>query len=183
MPFSLDVFEGIGLTEGLLEALLAEHEAAVETRLNPLWAYYRNEAAPAAPGVRGRLAQEVGLPTRITGIPSLGVSHDDRSAAREIVIENDIAWRVHTMVDFMFGKPVQILSTSDDESQRRIERALSVSIGFLYARSERTRKAPPDQGGAQVSHSLFRHSGIASVTLRRWLRHHRRTRTAPQTAG
>ncbi|MBN4052709.1 phage portal protein [Roseiflexus sp. AH-315-K22] len=125
MPLALEVFQRIGLSEGLLDALLAEHDAAVENDLNPLWAYYRNETARAAPGVRGRLAQEAGLPARITGAAGLSLSLDDRANAREIVIENDIAWRLHTMVDFMFGKPVQILSTSNDESQRRpIERTL-----------------------------------------------------------
>ena len=101
MAFALDIFQRIGLDEGLLDALLAEHDAAVHNELKPLWAYYRNEAARAAPGTRGRLAQEAGLPARITGAAGRGVSHDDRSFAREIVIENDIAWRVHTMVDFL----------------------------------------------------------------------------------
>jgi hypothetical protein len=43
-----------------------------------------------------------------------------------VVIENDIAWRVQTMVDFMFGKPVRILSTAADEETRArtIERVL-----------------------------------------------------------
>jgi len=42
-----------------------------------------------------------------------------------VVIENDIAWRIHTMVDFMFGKPVRLVSTARDEQDRqRIERML-----------------------------------------------------------
>jgi len=44
---------------------------------------------------------------------------------REVVIENDIAWRVHSMVDLMFGKPVMLLSTAREEGRRRvIERLL-----------------------------------------------------------
>ncbi len=51
---------------------------------------------------------------------------DDRgSARREVVIENDIGWRVQSMVDFMFGKPVSMVSTAADQAQRRtIERVL-----------------------------------------------------------
>jgi hypothetical protein len=67
---------------------------------------------------RVRLAQERGLPERLTGVRA--VADDDRLASsREIVIENDIAWRLHTMVDFMFGRPISIASTARDESLRR----------------------------------------------------------------
>ncbi|MCH8271287.1 MAG: phage portal protein [Planctomycetes bacterium] len=122
---TLDVFSGIGLDEALLAALIAEHEAQVRDRLEPLWRYYRNEASAPGLGSRRRLAQESGLPIRITGAARHDLAIDDRAAGREIVIENDIAWRVHTMVDFMFGKPVQILSTAPDEPLRgRIEAAL-----------------------------------------------------------
>jgi len=34
------------------------------------------------------------------------------------VIENDIAWRLHAMVDFMFGKPISFQSTARDASKR-----------------------------------------------------------------
>ncbi|MCH7792997.1 MAG: hypothetical protein IID31_12050, partial [Planctomycetes bacterium] len=122
---TLDVFSGIGLDEALLAALIAEHEARVRDRLEPLWRYYRNEASAPGLGTRRRLAQESGLPIRITGAARHDLAIDDRAAGREIVIENDIAWRVHTMVDFMFGKPVQILSTAPDEPlRRRIEAVL-----------------------------------------------------------
>jgi hypothetical protein len=122
---TLDVFSGIGLDDALLAVLIAEHEARVRDRLEPLWRYYRNEASAPGFGTRRRLAQESGLPIRITGPARHDLAIDDRAASREIVIENDIAWRVHTMVDFMFGKPVQILSTAPDEPlRRRIEAAL-----------------------------------------------------------
>jgi hypothetical protein len=65
----------------------------------------------------------VGLPPRITGVVR---GTDDRAGARrEVVIENDIGWRVHAMVDFLLGKPVRITSTARDESRRAvIERVL-----------------------------------------------------------
>jgi len=97
--------------------LLDEHERVTRPRLERLWAYYRNPMTPASVTSSGgrayRLAQEAGLPPRLTGRRTAGgPPPDDRGASRrEIVIENDIAWRVQTMVDFMFGKPVRIEST------------------------------------------------------------------------
>lgn len=44
---------------------------------------------------------------------------------REVVIENDIAWRVQTMVDFMFGRPVRFESLASDAGTRaRAERLI-----------------------------------------------------------
>ncbi|HVP72402.1 MAG TPA: phage portal protein, partial [Phycisphaerales bacterium] len=48
---------------------------------------------------------------------------------REVVIENDIAWRVHTLVDFMFPAPPRIVSTAKDEATRRaIESVLATAF-------------------------------------------------------
>ncbi len=88
---------------------------------------------------RYRLAQEQGLPARLlgaagsrSGFASASNSgwtlRDDRDThwrRKEIVIENDVAWRVHTMIDFMFGRPVVIASlATDPQRQRLIERTL-----------------------------------------------------------
>lgn len=119
-----------------VEHAIDRHESITRPRLDLLWSYYRNPMlAPAdaagraasrsaGPQRRIRLAQERGLPDRLTGART--VADDDRLASsREIVIENDIAWRIHTMVDFMFGRPVMIASTARDESLRRtIDRIL-----------------------------------------------------------
>ncbi len=98
--------------DGSLEAAIAAHEREVRPRLERLWRYYRNEG-------RGRaVGQFEGLPARLRG--ARHPATDDRvSSNREIVIENDIAWRVHTMVDFMFGRPIRLVSTARDESTRR----------------------------------------------------------------
>ncbi len=114
-------FAQAGLDEALLDALIAEHEAVELPRMETLWRYYRNPVEPVAgEGVGGagrKLAQRDGLPRRLTG--RVGAHEDDRAASRrEIVIENDIAWRVHTMVDFMFGKPVRLRSTASDAALR-----------------------------------------------------------------
>ena len=136
MAFSLAPFADVGLDESLLELVLDEHRTATLPRLNRWWAYFRNADRGAGAGwgpvdssggggSKG-LAQEAGLPARLTGRAATGATVDDRaSVRREIVIENDIAWRVQTMVDFMFGKPVRIVSTARDAGLRAvIERAL-----------------------------------------------------------
>ncbi len=124
MPLDLAPFEDVGLSDGLLETLIAEHESRVVPALARFWSYYRNPATlrdisgSARSSLRPyRLAQESGLPGR---------QRDQRSesqggvvgAGREVVIENDIAWRVDALVDFVFGKPVRIASTARDPNVR-----------------------------------------------------------------
>ncbi|MGE3107524.1 MAG: phage portal protein [Phycisphaerales bacterium] len=140
MPYQLEPFSDVGLTPPLLESLIGQHESRAVPTLKALWTYYRNPivALSSAAGCESglgsrpyastqrlyRLGQERGLPARLVG--KSAVALDDRAAARrEIVIENDIAWRIHTMVDFMFGRRLSILSTAADEQTRRtIERVL-----------------------------------------------------------
>ncbi len=120
----------------------AEHAA----RNRVLWNYYRNPLsaawwAGAAKGLSRRAgglsaaagttgaAQERGLPRRFFGSGRLrGVSDLEERGRREIVIENDIAWRVHAMVDFLFNRPVRLTSTiADAEKARRIGRVLEIA--------------------------------------------------------
>ncbi|MBX3361489.1 MAG: phage portal protein [Phycisphaeraceae bacterium] len=126
-----------GLDPAFIAHVIDEHRRTTVPRLERLWAYYRNAlAARAEPSQTvanavtraGRwytLAQEVGLPQRIVGTP--GQLSDDRARARrEAVIENDIAWRIQLMVDFMAGRPVTIASTAPDDAMRtRVERVLN----------------------------------------------------------
>lgn len=66
------------------------------------------------------------LPARITGFvhtPGLGFPSSRQVSdirRKEVVIENDIAWRVNAAVDFLFGKPLSFVSKSP-ESQKRAE--------------------------------------------------------------
>ena len=109
----------------LVRSLIDTHENGVLPRLEQLWAYYRNplELVRRSGAVSGsnqsgwyRMAQERGLPARVTGTSVDGVSAP--SGRREVVIENDIGWRVGTMVDFMFGSPVRIESLTEKDSLR-----------------------------------------------------------------
>ncbi|MEM1353375.1 MAG: phage portal protein [Planctomycetota bacterium] len=101
-----------------IDALIAEHHALVRPMLARLWDYYRNPAItasairdPSADGTAAEtLAQARGLPERLRPMPG---------RKREVVIENDIGWRIHTLVDFMFGKPPRIQSLADDPEQAR----------------------------------------------------------------
>lgn len=133
MPLDLSPFAPAGLTPELLDALVERHEHAAAPRLAALWDYYRNpirmsdpRTPQREPSARGyRMAQERGLPARLVG-GGLGTLPDDRAWKRkEIVIENDIAWRIHTMIDFMFGRPIALASSARDAALgRRIERIL-----------------------------------------------------------
>ncbi len=116
-----------GLSRTQLDDLLDRHDRFTRPRLAALWDYYRNPARnPAAAPRDRRLAQERGLPFRLTGVhdpaqhaASRPISADDRAWSRkEIVIENDIAWRIHAMVDFLFGQPVFVRSTDPDPAVR-----------------------------------------------------------------
>jgi len=95
-----------------LQLALDDHRRRELPRLDRLWAYYRNTMAPATTTRGYRQAQESGLPPRIVG-------KDHRpDTRREVVVENDIAWRVQTMVDFLLGRPVTITSTAPDPARR-----------------------------------------------------------------
>ncbi|MFW6059628.1 MAG: hypothetical protein ACODAQ_05570, partial [Phycisphaeraceae bacterium] len=89
----------------LLDLLIAEHCRHHLPRYERLWRYYRNPADEQT----AQLAQAAGLPPRLRS----GGERGDRPP-REQVIENDIAWRLHAMVDFMFGRPVSLQSLAPD---------------------------------------------------------------------
>lgn len=122
MAFNLAPFTDTTLSPQALEIILAEHERDIAPRLRWLWGYFRNE--PTRPG--GELPQAAGLPPRLRG--AWDPWSDDRmvdAATNEVVIENDIAWRIHTMVDFMLPEPLVLLSTAGQPQHRRnIESAL-----------------------------------------------------------
>src|SRR5436309_1413151 len=113
-------FAGGALAAEELAARLAWLRDVVEPRVSRFLGYYRNsttELSGSLPCGMGtsfavrpfRQYQELGLPARITGfrraadggaVPT-GTIDLQR---KEVVIENDIAWRVNTLVDFAAGR-------------------------------------------------------------------------------
>jgi hypothetical protein len=181
VPYALEPFAEIPLTEELLDLLIDEHLRITQPRLERLWRYYRNALSePSDDGSSSAPpAQSVGLPERLrTDIVQL--ERDDR-ANREVVIENDIAWRVHTLVDFMFPASPRITSTAAEPRKRwQIDRILdalfdaaggatlwqnAALLGSVYGqvdflvslRSEQSssRRNPESSGDALASESAF----------------------------
>jgi len=140
MGFELDIFNAADqgeLDTDFLEWLVDEHSIDIQRHFTKLWDYYANPmyeisnigAYDRKVNESGRCyvqAQEYGLPSRITGLVHsgnagiLGARAVKDVQRKEVVIENDIAWRVNAAVDFLFGKPVSFVSRSPD-SQKRTE--------------------------------------------------------------
>ncbi len=123
--YTLEPFNDIPLTEALLEHLIEHHEVVMLPSYERLWRYFRNDlAAPEDDGgCNTPPSQWVGLPARLR--ESRRPEIDDRFQ-REVVIENDIAWRIHTLVDFMFPSAPRFVSKARDAQVRmRIEQVLA----------------------------------------------------------
>lgn len=100
-------------------------------RYRRLWEYYRNPLtallirSDASGSERPyRQAHEWGMPSRITGFRSGGGPGSapemvDGVSRKEVVVENDIAWRIDTLVDYLFGKPLVIESAAPDARRRQ----------------------------------------------------------------
>jgi len=113
----------------LLDEAIRKLLGPARVRFDRLWAYYRNPSRPSEqidPSNADRpyrQAQEWGLPARITGMIA-GTGVFDASLAngierKEVVIENDIGWRIETMVDFLFGRAIVINSAAPDTDRAR----------------------------------------------------------------
>ncbi len=135
MGFNLDIFGDEQLEAEYIEWLVDEQSVDVRGHFERLWEYYANPRMETADSSAcdkkvnesGRCyvqAQEYGLPTRITGLVhngQVGVfgARSARDVQRkEVVIENDIAWRINAAVDFLFGKPISFVSKSPDGRKR-----------------------------------------------------------------
>ncbi|MHC4243651.1 MAG: phage portal protein [Planctomycetota bacterium] len=131
MGFELDIFQDEQLEADYIEWLVDEQSVDVRGHFEKLWEYYANPRMEmSGTGARGQKisesgrcyvqAQEYGLPVRITGLihsGQIGVfgARNARDVQRkEVVIENDVAWRVNAAVDFLFGKPISFVSKSPD---------------------------------------------------------------------
>jgi len=140
MGFDLHIFKDKQLEADYIEWLVGERSIDIHTRFAKMWQYYLNPVQEAdSIGARresstGRCyvqAQEYGLPPRITGLvhsANAGVFGGQRVRdvqRKEVVIENDIAWRINAEVDFLFGKPISFVSKSPNgQKQSQIEAIL-----------------------------------------------------------
>jgi len=124
MGFNLTDLQPTGLDREFVELLIDEHSQEIIPRLERMWDYYRNDLVDnQVPGVVGRwyqAAQEVGLPARLRNSSGANGSVFHGQPQREIVIENDIAWRIHTLVDFTFGRPAALQSCAADPERARL---------------------------------------------------------------
>lgn len=131
MAFDFSVFESDLLDEQFVDWLVNEQSIEQIIHFERLWGYYRNELhsnyLSGTPGSEDgspyRQAQEFGLPARITGTSYNFFGGLDAGTSlngvcrKEVVIENDIAWRIDAMIDFLFGKPVGIISRATDQKK------------------------------------------------------------------
>jgi hypothetical protein len=142
MAWSLERFQNPPLDEAYLDYLVQDESLDRALVFQRLWSYYRNEIhgleGDASPRQRGDTDwaavarpytqdQEFGLPARITGTSRLSATGAGGEALRrkEVVIENDLGWRIDTGVHFLFGKPPILQSQVADPSRaRQIETAL-----------------------------------------------------------
>jgi len=137
MSFDLRIFNDPQLDADYIEWLVDERSIDIQTHFTKLWEYYANpmceitgiSSSDRKLNESGRCyvqAQEYGLPARVTGLVHsanagvFGVKAVRDVQRKEVVIENDIAWRINAGVDFLFGKPVSFISRSPD-SQKRSE--------------------------------------------------------------
>jgi len=137
MGFDLNIFKDPQLEADYVEWLVDEQSSDIQAHFAKLWEYYTNRTIESngfgtydkKVNESGRCyvqAQEYGLPPRITGLVHSGDSgvfgaRPVKDVQRkEVVIENDIAWRINAAVDFLFGKPIRFVSRAS-ESQKRAE--------------------------------------------------------------
>ena len=123
MAYETGIFEDKKIHADFIDWLVESQWPRVSLHFEKLWNYYANPAVQINDsrlienGHRYIQAQELGLPSRITGYThtgSLGTRALSDVQRKEVVIENDIAWRVNAIVDFLFGKPVSLISKSPD---------------------------------------------------------------------
>ena len=142
MAFDFSIFnsgrerDGSGLDEPFVDWLVNEQSVDMILHYERLWGYYHNEMRDLGFSMMGpwstqenessrpyRQVQEYGLPSRITGVNHsffggiLAGAEASGIQRKEVVIENDIAWRIDTMMDFLFGKAINITSRAQDRQR------------------------------------------------------------------
>lgn len=128
MAFDFSEFNvnGKRLDNDFVSWLTGDEYLARQVHFVRLLSYYQNDLIPArleGGDNSGRpyiQEQEYGLPVRVTGVRRSfwGDAGSGQSSGeikrKEIVIENDIAWRIETIVDFLFGRKFTLTSKLAD---------------------------------------------------------------------
>jgi hypothetical protein len=131
MGFDLRIFNDPQVDAEYIGWLVDERSAVSRLRFTRLWDYYTNrtydlsgvgtcDGKGAESGRSYVQAQECGLPARITGfVYSAGNGVPGGKAVKdvqrkEVVIENDVGWRINAAVDFLFGKPIDFVSRAPE---------------------------------------------------------------------
>jgi len=182
MKLDLTHFTDSDLDEAFVEHLIREEASDRALHFGRLWAYYKNDLSPLGVGLPHEVtdldwlacsrpyyqAQEFGLPARITGRSHLGYGGvgvpQPALRRKEVVIENDIGWRIDTGVHFLAGKPVTVESLARrPQDARRIEAALTAVwessggvslvqemalLGAVYGFVDLVIRVRPDSGDA-----------------------------------
>ena len=132
-----NVLQTTGVSSARFEQGLEQLQTAGRGRFRRLWGYYANpmrvtQDQGGASDRPYRQAQEWGVPSRITGyragLDPLCDGTLSTSARKEVVIENDIAWRIDTQVDYLFGNPPMIHSLAPDPARRLAIETLLAAI-------------------------------------------------------
>ncbi len=147
MAFELANFQDSQLDTDYVNYLVDQKATEAASHHGRLWNYFRNPMTTAGAATAGLLngnsrpyfqAQEVGLPARITGQARLATGNTTNLQRKEVVIENDIAWRIQTMIDFLFGREITIRSlASTPATAAAIEQVVSAmfeangGVGFM----------------------------------------------------
>lgn len=167
MAYHLEPFADVGLDEDLLAHLIGRHESVCVPEYERYWRYYRNPAQPAQhrDDVNGTmrwgwdLAQMEGLPARLRDRYDI----DGQGSQREVVIENDIGWRVQSIVEYMAGRKIAMVSKASRASAARRAQIEEVVTAILEA-----------NGGLQWIHdlallgSVYGHVDILIRTAEAW---------------
>ncbi len=147
MAFELRNFQDSQLDTDYVNYLVDQQAAEAASHHGRLWDYFRNPMIAAGAATAGLLngnsrpyfqAQEAGLPARITGQARLAAGNSTNLQRKEVVIENDIAWRIQTMIDFLFGREITIRSlAATPATAAAIEQVVSAmfeangGVGFM----------------------------------------------------
>jgi Phage portal protein, SPP1 Gp6-like len=132
MAYQLEPLGLLSTGNEKIENCLSRLIESERPRYKRLWTYFANpmfprrhdahESGSGRPYLQG---QEWGLPPRITGmIGPFNVATTQNLISsikrKEVVIENDIGWRINTMVEFLFGRELGIESGAPDPQRQQL---------------------------------------------------------------